>query len=157
MPPCGQSLVRHAPSNWGVFDRPVFAPDRATILRCPWVLWGDERSSGKVGGHAPWISREQRPAGHGGVSADEEVGEDGLACPSGAAVFGVGVACEECGGGRDLLDGRHRWQSRAQLLYARESRRDLREDDGVEDQGASLSGLGELLLRPGEPACVFGE
>jgi hypothetical protein len=91
------------------------------------------------------------------MRADQEVWEDGLARFSRTSVVGVSVTGEEGRRCRDLLDDRHRGQSRAKFLDARESWRDLGEDDRVEDERASLGRVGELLLRPGKPACVFGE
>ncbi|HEV7529285.1 MAG TPA: hypothetical protein VGO29_10355 [Solirubrobacteraceae bacterium] len=80
------------------------------------------------------------------MRADQEIGEYGLARSSCPAVVGVGVAGEERRRRRDLLDNRHRRQRRAQRLKAWEPGSDLGEDDGVEDDRASLSGFGQMLL-----------
>jgi hypothetical protein len=56
-------------------------PPAATpvVVRNTRSLWGDEFCSRYVGADAPGVAREQRPSGHRGVRADQEVGEDGLA------------------------------------------------------------------------------
>jgi hypothetical protein len=137
----------------------VFAADRATTLRtpCAWALWGDECGARYVGGDAARIACEQRPVGHGGMRADQEVWEDGLARSSRATVVGVGVTGEERRRCRDRLDDRHRGQRRMQFLDAWEPWRDLGEHDRVEDERASLGCLRELLLRPGQPVWVLSE
>ncbi len=99
-----------------------------------------------MGGYAAWVTREQRPARHGGVRTDQEVREDGLTRSSSATVVGVSVTRQECRHRRHLLDYRHRGQRRAQHLDAWESWGDLGEDDGVEDERAVLGGMRELLL-----------
>jgi hypothetical protein len=102
-------------------------------------------------------SREEWAIGDGGMGSDQEVREDGLACASGAAVVGVSVAGEEGGGGRDLLDDRHRGEGGAKRFKAGESRRDLGQDDGVDDDRPALRGFGEVRQRPVDPLRVLGE
>jgi len=110
------------------------------------VLWSDECGAGYVGSDAAWGAREQRPVGHGGMRADQEVWEDSLACSSRAAVVGMGVAGEESGRWWDLLNDRHRGECRAHFLDAWEPRCDLRKDDRIEDDRASLGCVRELLV-----------
>jgi len=69
----------------------------------------------------------------------------------------VGVAGEEGGGDRDLLDQGHRRERGTERLDPREAGGDLGEHDGVQDQGATLRGAGEVLLRPVAPLGVLGE
>src|SRR4029077_15486272 len=104
----------------GVRSPGGLAADRAPTLRtpCACVLWSDECGARYVGDDASWVPCEQGPVGHGGMRADQEVWEDGLARSSCAAVVGMGVTGKEgrrCG---DLLDDRHRGQRRAQFLNA---------------------------------------
>src|SRR5215211_4752361 len=122
-----------------------------TILIVEWISdclpvachpWGDERRAGDVGGDTAGISCEKRAGGDGRVCTDEEIREDRLAGASGPAVDGVRMTGEEGRRVVNFLDGRHGRERVVECLDARDPRRDLCQDDAVEDDRAALCGLG---------------
>jgi len=93
----------------------------------------DEGYSGEIGRDPSRISRQERPSADGRVCSDQEVGENGFARSASTPVVGVRVTGEQCRGERDLLDHSHRWECRSKRLDAFKARRDLRNNDRVED------------------------
>ena len=76
----------------------------------PWsgvTGWSDQLCAGDMGGDPPWISCQQGTPGHGGVRADQEVGQNRFARTARLAIAGMRVAGEKGSGERDLLDHRH--------------------------------------------------